>query len=57
MTIVFKALPDGTFLGPNIKFKCSLGRGGVIAANEKKEGDGTSPIGIWKLRRVFFSRG
>jgi len=54
VTIVFKALPDGTFLGPNIKFKCSLGRGGVIAANEKNEGDGASPIGVWKLRRVFF---
>ena len=56
MTTVFKALPNGTFLGPNIKFKCALGRGGMIAANEKNEGVGASPIGVWPLRRIFYRK-
>lgn len=31
-----------------------LGRGGVIAAEAKREGDGATPIGVWPLRRVFY---
>lgn len=33
---------------------CALGRGGVVAATLKREGDGASPAGVWPLRSVFF---
>lgn len=35
-------------------YKCAFGRGGMIAAELKREGDGASPIGKWPLRRVFY---
>ncbi len=34
--------------------RCALGRGGVIASALKKEGDGSSPIGTWLMRRVLY---
>ncbi|MEL6859268.1 MAG: L,D-transpeptidase family protein [Pseudomonadota bacterium] len=33
---------------------CILGRGGVIDAEQKREGDGASPLGTWLIRRVFY---
>lgn len=33
---------------------CALGKGGVTAASEKKEGDLCSPAGVWRLRYVFY---
>ncbi|HWI84707.1 MAG TPA: L,D-transpeptidase family protein [Sphingomonas sp.] len=33
--------------------RCSIGRGGLIAAADKREGDGASPIGIWPIRGVL----
>jgi L,D-peptidoglycan transpeptidase YkuD (ErfK/YbiS/YcfS/YnhG family) len=32
---------------------CSIGRGGLIAADDKREGDGASPIGTWPIRGVL----
>jgi L,D-peptidoglycan transpeptidase YkuD (ErfK/YbiS/YcfS/YnhG family) len=32
---------------------CSIGRGGLIAAEDKREGDGASPIGTWPIRGVL----
>ena len=32
---------------------CSIGKGGLIAAADKKEGDGASPIGIWPIRGLL----
>lgn len=32
---------------------CSIGKGGLIAAADKKEGDGASPIGSWPIRGVL----
>lgn len=32
---------------------CSIGRGGLIRAADKREGDGTTPIGSWPLRAVL----
>jgi L,D-peptidoglycan transpeptidase YkuD (ErfK/YbiS/YcfS/YnhG family) len=50
----FVAHPDGRFdFGPRT-FRCALGRGGVLAADEKREGDGASPIGVWPIRRLLF---
>jgi L,D-peptidoglycan transpeptidase YkuD (ErfK/YbiS/YcfS/YnhG family) len=33
-------------------WRCAVGRGG-LAAN-KREGDGTSPIGSWPIRQIFY---
>ena len=32
----------------------SLGRSGTITAADKREGDGASPIGVWRMKRVFY---
>lgn len=36
------------------RVRCALGKGGVIAARDKREGDGASPIGIWPIRHVLW---
>ncbi len=41
-----------SFAGKN--YACVLGRGGIISAAQKQEGDGATPAGIWPLRRVFY---
>lgn len=50
----FTAHGDGRFTGDRIEARCALGKGGLIAALDKREGDGASPIGVWPLRRVFW---
>ncbi|MEE2930717.1 MAG: L,D-transpeptidase family protein [Pseudomonadota bacterium] len=35
-------------------FDCTLGRNGTVNADEKREGDGASPLGRWRLKRVFY---
>jgi L,D-peptidoglycan transpeptidase YkuD (ErfK/YbiS/YcfS/YnhG family) len=32
---------------------CSIGRGGLIAAADKREGDGATPIGVWPILGVL----
>ena len=32
---------------------CSIGKGGLIAAADKREGDGATPIGAWPLRGIL----
>lgn len=32
---------------------CSIGKGGLIAAADKREGDGGSPIGTWPIRGLL----
>ena len=54
MSLVFRASSDGIFSGPNIKFRCAIGRGGITDASNKREGDGASPVGRWPMRRVYF---
>ena len=44
----------GRLLGPNFDVPCALGRGGVIGADDKQEGDGKSPVGSWPIRRIFY---
>jgi L,D-peptidoglycan transpeptidase YkuD (ErfK/YbiS/YcfS/YnhG family) len=52
--MIFTAFSDGRFdLGGKIT-RCALGRGGVIAAEAKQEGDGASPLGLWPLRRLLY---
>jgi L,D-peptidoglycan transpeptidase YkuD (ErfK/YbiS/YcfS/YnhG family) len=51
---MFTAFSDGRFIGPSIAARCVLGKGGVIPAADKTEGDGASPLGVWPIRRVLY---
>jgi len=31
------------------RFVCAIGRGGILPAADKREGDGASPAGLWRL--------
>ena len=54
MTKVFTAWSDGRFELEGRQVRCALGRSGVIAAEDKREGDGASPLGAWPIRRVLY---
>lgn len=34
--------------------RCALGKGGVLAAASKREGDAATPAGVWPARRVWY---
>jgi L,D-peptidoglycan transpeptidase YkuD (ErfK/YbiS/YcfS/YnhG family) len=36
---------------------CVIGRGGAVAADDKREGDGATPLGIWPVRGVLLRPG
>ncbi|MFA4994885.1 MAG: L,D-transpeptidase family protein [Bdellovibrionales bacterium] len=36
------------------EFRCAVGRNGFATAQDKKEGDGATPIGRWIVRDVFY---
>lgn len=40
--------PDGRIV------RCALGKAGVIAAADKREGDNKSPLGSWAIREVLY---
>ena len=50
----FKAFADGRFIGPAGETTCVAGKGGVIAASAKTEGDGASPLGVWPLLFILY---
>lgn len=50
----FRATAAGRIAWPGGSARCALGRGGVIDASEKREGDGATPLGCWAFRRVFY---
>lgn len=52
--IKFTATARGKFSGNGLTCQCALGRGGVVGAAQKREGDGTSPQGVWRMKRVFY---
>lgn len=35
-------------------YPCAIGRGGLITAEKKREGDGCTPIGTWRLRECWY---
>jgi L,D-peptidoglycan transpeptidase YkuD (ErfK/YbiS/YcfS/YnhG family) len=41
----------------DLTMACTIGRGGVCAAADKREGDGCTPIGTWPIRGVLLRRG
>lgn len=50
----FTAHEGGRFIGPGLETYCALGKGSLVAATDKREGDGASPIGAWPARRLFY---
>ena len=36
---------------------CVIGRGGAIATGDKREGDGATPLGVWRVRGVLLRPG
>ncbi len=52
--MIFRAWSDGRFRIGEREVRCALGPRGVIAADEKREGDGATPLGAWPLRRALY---
>jgi L,D-peptidoglycan transpeptidase YkuD (ErfK/YbiS/YcfS/YnhG family) len=52
--MIFTAFSDGRFDLAGRKVRCALGKGGVVAASHKREGDGATPLGDWPLRRLLY---
>jgi L,D-peptidoglycan transpeptidase YkuD (ErfK/YbiS/YcfS/YnhG family) len=50
----FVATADGWLDIGERKARCALGPAGVVAAADKREGDGASPAGVWPIRRVLY---
>lgn len=48
------AFADGRFVSDLGETRAALGRGGVVEAARKREGDGATPLGAWRLVRVLF---
>jgi L,D-peptidoglycan transpeptidase YkuD (ErfK/YbiS/YcfS/YnhG family) len=40
------------FLGR--RFPCSVGRGGILPAAAKREGDGATPAGAWRMTHLYW---
>ncbi len=45
---------DGRLVFQGRIFRCALGRAGVVEAGRKHEGDGGTPTGLLKLRRLYY---
>mgnify|MGYP001123080365 CR=1 FL=1 len=51
---LFTATARGKFSGAGLTYRCALGKGGIVGANLKREGDGATPLGVWGMKRVFY---
>ena len=52
--MIFTAYANGLFDFGDRATRCALGRGGVVGAGAKREGDGCSPAGVWPMRRLLY---
>ena len=52
--MIYVATADGWLDIGGTRRRCALGPGGVVAAADKREGDGASPAGVWPMRRVLY---
>jgi L,D-peptidoglycan transpeptidase YkuD (ErfK/YbiS/YcfS/YnhG family) len=43
-----------TALWGKTRFRCAVGKNGLIAATQKREGDQCTPAGRWPMREVFY---
>jgi L,D-peptidoglycan transpeptidase YkuD (ErfK/YbiS/YcfS/YnhG family) len=50
----FRAHADGHFEWQGRVVRCAIGKAGVIAATDKREGDNKSPLGVWVMREVRY---
>ena len=53
-TLYLTARSSGQLSFQDSTCQCAIGKGGMIAADQKREGDGASPIGVWPMKRVFY---
>lgn len=44
----------GTLQAGKAVYRCALGRAGVVRAEAKREGDGATPAGRYRLREVYY---
>lgn len=54
VTVYTARSSTGRLSGPGFEAPCVFGKGGLIAAADKREGDGASPVGVWPVRRIFY---
>ena len=52
--MIFDVIADGRFRIGARETRCALGRGGVLPAEAKREGDGATPLGTWPIRRLLY---
>jgi L,D-peptidoglycan transpeptidase YkuD (ErfK/YbiS/YcfS/YnhG family) len=52
--MLFRAHADGRFELDGRILRCAIGKTGVIAASDKREGDNRSPQGAWTMREVWY---
>ena len=52
--MIFNAYSDGFVAIGEREAPCALGPTGVIDAEDKREGDGATPLGVWPIRRVLY---
>lgn len=45
---------DGFIKYGGLRFRCTLGKGGVKPEADKREGDGVTPLGRYALRQVWY---
>lgn len=53
-TVFVESKSSGRVIWPGHEARAALGKGGVRPAAHKHEGDGSSPMGVWPLRRVLY---
>lgn len=51
--MLFRAHADGRFELDGRILRCAIGKAGVIAGADKREGDNKSPLGTWTMREVW----
>ncbi|WP_019960765.1 L,D-transpeptidase family protein [Woodsholea maritima] len=51
---VMKIYSDNRLIWRGVEYPCALGKGGVLPAEDKCEGDGASPAGRWIVRRGYW---
>jgi L,D-peptidoglycan transpeptidase YkuD (ErfK/YbiS/YcfS/YnhG family) len=52
--MLFRAHADGRFELDGRILHCAIGKTGAIAAADKREGDGKSPLGTWTMHEVWY---
>jgi len=49
---VMKVYPDGKLIWNGQTYPCAIGKGGIV--QDKKEGDGATPVGRFPLKQVYY---